>query len=116
MPTVVEPVLEYANDFSHCSVTGGHVYRGSMPALQGAYIYSDLCAGTLWFADNDGGWNATEWNQTLGGATAYGLDEQGELYVGTGGEILTFTSATRALFADGFETGDLSDWDAFTGP
>lgn len=114
-PTTVDPVLEYGHGISNCSITGGHVYRGSMPALQGAYVYADLCSGNLWFADNDGGWNATLWNQTIGGATAFGLDEQGELYVGAGGQVLTFTSDTRALFADGFESGDVGDWDGSAG-
>jgi glucose/arabinose dehydrogenase len=44
----VPPVHEYDNDGARCSVTGGHVYRGSaIPALQGAYLFSDFCDGTI---------------------------------------------------------------------
>jgi glucose/arabinose dehydrogenase len=44
----VPPVFEYDNDGARCSITGGHVYRGSaIPALQGAYLFSDFCDGTI---------------------------------------------------------------------
>jgi glucose/arabinose dehydrogenase len=44
----VPPVHEYDNDGARCSVTGGYVYRGSaIPELQGAYLFSDFCDGTL---------------------------------------------------------------------
>jgi glucose/arabinose dehydrogenase len=40
------PVYEYGHGSAGCSVTGGVVYRGStIPALRGAYVYSDYCAG-----------------------------------------------------------------------
>ena len=35
-----------------CSVIGGVVYRGdAIPALRGAYLFSDYCCGTLWAID-----------------------------------------------------------------
>lgn len=45
------PAFEYehgANDANGCSITGGHVYRGSAIAeLAGHYFYSDYCKGFL---------------------------------------------------------------------
>jgi glucose/arabinose dehydrogenase len=46
----VAPLLDYAHgeDGERCGVTGGVVYRGSaIPALTGAYLYSDLCDGVV---------------------------------------------------------------------
>lgn len=43
---LVPPVLEYAHG-DRCAVAGGAVYRGdAIPALRGAYLYSDLCDGS----------------------------------------------------------------------
>lgn len=46
----VPPVFEYGRPagVGRCAVTGGHVYRGSrIPALRGAYVFADYCAGRL---------------------------------------------------------------------
>lgn len=49
------PVAEYGHA-QGCSITGGHVYRGSaIPALAGAYLYADYCSGTLWGLRYEGG-------------------------------------------------------------
>jgi len=43
----VPPVHDYAHG-PGCSITGGHVYRGTaLPQLVGAYIFSDWCDGEL---------------------------------------------------------------------
>ena len=48
---VTMPVAEYPHA-EGCSVIGGVVYRGTaIPALRGAYLYSDFCSGTLWAID-----------------------------------------------------------------
>ena len=48
---VTMPVTEYAHG-AGCSVIGGVVYRGdAIPALRGAYLFSDYCSGTLWAID-----------------------------------------------------------------
>ncbi|MGN6695872.1 MAG: PQQ-dependent sugar dehydrogenase, partial [Aquihabitans sp.] len=44
----VPPVFEYTHDDGNCSITGGFVYRGkAIPALEGAYLFADYCAGRL---------------------------------------------------------------------
>ena len=42
------PVFTYPHADGGCSITGGYVYRGSaIPALFGAYLFADYCAGDL---------------------------------------------------------------------
>jgi glucose/arabinose dehydrogenase len=51
---VTMPVTEYGHG-AGCSVIGGVVYRGAaIPALRGAYLFSDYCTGTLWAIDAGG--------------------------------------------------------------
>lgn len=43
------PVVDYARDGGHCSVTGGYVGRGEAAGtLTGYYVYGDYCSGTVW--------------------------------------------------------------------
>lgn len=42
------PVVEYGHTVGNCSVTGGFVYRGSIPSLRGTYLYGDFCSGMIW--------------------------------------------------------------------
>ncbi len=44
---LIGPVTEYGRDLG-CSITGGHVYRGTAVAgLAGWYLFSDFCSGIL---------------------------------------------------------------------
>ena len=46
--TMVSPVATYQHTNGKCSVTGGYVYRGNeIPALNGTYLYGDLCTGNV---------------------------------------------------------------------
>ncbi len=46
--TYTDPVDSYQHNNGACSVTGGYVYRGTeIPALQGTYLYGDLCTGDV---------------------------------------------------------------------
>ncbi len=86
---LIPPVAEYGHDRG-CSVTGGVVYRGSMPAWQGIYLYADYCRGTLWGLLNaDGQWQAQALFETGSNITTFGQDEMGEVYFASdGGQVL----------------------------
>jgi hypothetical protein len=77
------PVTEYSHTLG-CSVTGGHVYRGSSyPALQGHYFYGDFCSGRLFdlYYSQANGWVSTQLLDTSYNITTFGESESGELYL-----------------------------------
>jgi glucose/arabinose dehydrogenase len=79
------PVLNYDHLEGRCSVTGGYVYRGSMPEWQGIYFYGDFCAGTIWglihLTDpNQKPWQSRALFQTTANITTFGQDPSGEIY------------------------------------
>ncbi|HVE90732.1 MAG TPA: PQQ-dependent sugar dehydrogenase [Actinomycetota bacterium] len=83
-PNHVPPIHEYANDRGTCAVTGGYVYRGTrIPSLQGTYVYSDYCLGTLRGLRQVAGTKVSD--ADLGAAAplvaSFGEDGSGELYV-----------------------------------
>src|SRR5687768_16139991 len=54
---MIDPVAEYSHAEGGCSVTGGYVYRGSLPEWNGIYIYADYRTGMIWgLIQVDGGW------------------------------------------------------------
>lgn len=79
----VDPVWEYGRNRG-CSVTGGHVYRGSDIAdLTGAYVFGDLCASRLWAVSVAGGAIAFRdlgIDVPGGDLVSFGQDADGELY------------------------------------
>ncbi len=82
-PGLLLPVAEYSHSTGDgCSITGGYVYRGSMPEWNGIYLYGDYCTGYVWgLILSNGVWQ----NQRLFEAgvtiTSFGQDEAGELYL-----------------------------------
>jgi glucose/arabinose dehydrogenase len=77
------PVIEYDHS-QGCSITGGHVYRGSQfPGLYGAYIYGDYCSGRIWahWPDAPNGPVTRAMLDSRMTLTSFGEDEQGELYL-----------------------------------
>jgi len=76
------PVAEYTHD-DGCSITGGHVYRGSdYPALTGKYFFGDFCSGMIWSLSAAGvDWTMTLELETSSWITSFGEDEAGELYL-----------------------------------
>ena len=89
------PVAEYSHPDGGCSVTGGFVYRGSMPEWNGIYLYGDYCTGFIWGLikpESGSDWQNQLLFQTNQRITAFGQDESGELYlISDGGEILRLT-------------------------
>ncbi|HMZ08331.1 MAG TPA: PQQ-dependent sugar dehydrogenase [Anaerolineales bacterium] len=80
-PDLLLPVVEYSHN-SGCSVTGGYVYRGSMPEWSGVYLYGDYCSGIVWgLIPVDGQWQAQALFETGVTITSFGEDEAGELYL-----------------------------------
>lgn len=66
-----------------CSVTGGYVYRGaSFAGLQGIYLFSDFCSGTIWgLRQGVAGWERADLLASGMQVASFGEDEAGELYL-----------------------------------
>ncbi len=104
------PVIDYSHGgFTHCSVTGGFVYRGcDNPDLIGHYIYADYCSGRFWsiVSDGAGGWTDQEVGSFNGyDISTFGEDVNGELYTArlTQGRIYKVNS-TNAVSVDVAQT------------
>jgi glucose/arabinose dehydrogenase len=82
------PVLEYDHS-KGCSITGGFVYRGRrIPEIQGQYFYADFCNSWLRSFAFANGRVTDEHDWAVGrvsGATSFGEDGAGELYICTSG-------------------------------
>lgn len=79
----IPPIFEYDHQ-QGCAVIGGMVYRGQrLAALQGRYLYTDYCSGTLWALTQDNGRfvSNAQVGQIPGSPTSFGADSEGELYV-----------------------------------
>jgi glucose/arabinose dehydrogenase len=79
------PVAEYAHD-AGCAVIGGVVVHDpKQPRMDGGYIFSDSCSGTLWMldpvADADGKSPATIVGQTGVSVSSINDDEDGTVYL-----------------------------------
>ncbi|MEZ4520282.1 MAG: PQQ-dependent sugar dehydrogenase [Thermomicrobiales bacterium] len=84
-PDYKAPIFEYPRgQDGGCVIIGGSVYRGpAIPALQGAYLYSDFCSGVVSAAwlDGDNGWQTLPLADLPGLVSSFGEDGSGELYV-----------------------------------
>jgi glucose/arabinose dehydrogenase len=75
------PIAQYGHSGGNCSVTGGHVYRGSVWAdLVGHYVLGDFCSGRLWTITS-GGAALVLHRDTSASITSFGVGENGELYM-----------------------------------
>jgi Glucose / Sorbosone dehydrogenase len=114
--TFVEPIMVYPHTNGNCSITGGFRYRGCIQGLRGVYVFGDYCTAKVFFGteDSPGVWSFSEWDDLGGSLFGFGEDEDGELYLLQGGDVLRFESASDcvlgAIFSDGFESGDTSRW------
>jgi glucose/arabinose dehydrogenase len=88
-PDFTEPVAEYSHPEGGCSVTGGYVYRGSMPEWNGIYLYGDYCTGMIWGLIHGGsGWQKQQLFDVDYTITSFGQDQSGEIYlVSDGGGV-----------------------------
>lgn len=81
-PGLLLPAAEYSHTEGGCSVTGGYVYRGSMPEWQGIYLYGDYCTGKVWgLFPSNGSWQSQVMFETGVTLTSFGQDESGEIYL-----------------------------------
>ena len=82
---LVFPIHVYDHELG-CSVTGGHVYRGSAIAqLAGAYVFGDYCTGRIWALtiDDEGADTREELEVSVPqfSLVSFGEDASGEIYV-----------------------------------
>lgn len=83
--TVFEPpVAEYSQSAQRCSITGGYVYRGwRWPTLDGIYFFADYCSGEIFSLTetSPGVFAQTMELDASFNISAFGQDEEGEVYV-----------------------------------
>ena len=80
----VLPITEYDHSGGRCAITGGYVYRGvNFPSLYGWYFYADYCSHTVFglYHYPDGSLDTLTPVSTSYWLSAFGEDEQGELYL-----------------------------------
>ncbi len=80
----VMPQLPLSHDDGYCSVIGGAVVRTpTLPALQGWYVFSDYCEGTIRAARirADGTARLRDLGASLPSVTAFGTSADGTLHV-----------------------------------
>ncbi len=116
-PGNVEPVYDYfhfgeggAPPFQGNSVTGGYIYRGPDPTLQGKYVFADFISAKIWMFDpaNPYGTVTNITPQLLPSAgsvqviTTFFEDSVGNLYMGTlNGDV--FRLKTNVVKAGDFQ-------------
>jgi glucose/arabinose dehydrogenase len=109
------PIHEYTHDDGRCSVTGGYVYRGAIPGLQGRYFFADFCTGEIWsFNPTLGAVDLIEHTAALqpaagsiGNVGGFGEDGFGELYIvdrapSGNGEVYKIVTPVSGYLLDGF--------------
>ena len=94
----VAPRFEYSHSAGRCSITGGHVYRGSQGSLPlGGYVFGDYCTGEIFLWD---GSTQSVLRDTTLNISAFGEDEDGEIYVvGLGGTVSRIAPTVPCTFS-----------------
>jgi glucose/arabinose dehydrogenase len=90
------PTTEYGHN-AGCSITGGVVARGSA-LLDGGYLFSDYCSGTIWAIDASRAESRTPTVIGDSGASvsSFGVGEDGTIYVtDLAGRLLRLKAASR---------------------
>ena len=116
-PNLTDPVFDYPRDIGK-SVTGGYVYHGPAPGLEGAYFFGDFVSGrifTLRMANGVPAENTVDRTAQIVGAdlsfiTSFGTDNAGNLYVVTfGGAIYRLDPGAAAGDAADMIDGGIGD-------
>ena len=86
--TYTPAVAEYNHQgFTHCSITGGYVYRGPVSgfANYGVYLYADYCSRRVQGTWYDGNFNinTADFGYLASNPTSFGEDAEGNMYVAT---------------------------------
>ncbi len=109
--TGVLPVLEYLHTGGRCSIEGGYRYRGPVTSLNGLYSYGDFCTGEVWLGQegSPGSWTSeVVFNLMNSSLTAFGEDQQGNVYIVTRNEgLLRFAGDEVFILVDGFEDPEI---------
>jgi glucose/arabinose dehydrogenase len=121
-PSLIAPVHDYTHTAAPnggYSVTGGYVYRGQSPGLQGVYLFADFVTNQLWSFRVENGVKLDFANRTaqllpdigsVGNIASFAEDAAGNLYVlGLGGQIHRLDPGAAA--GDGNDIVDGADGD-----
>jgi hypothetical protein len=115
-PLLTPPVHDYAHAGGNCSITGGFVHRGLVPAIQGEYLFGDYCSGRIWAIDAD--FEVRELTSELGAAggqafqlTGFGEDAFGATYVVLRNGSIHRVVAAAAECGDGIDNDGDGDVD-----
>ncbi len=113
--TLALPIHEYGHTGGNCSITGGHVYRGTaIPELEGHYVFGDYCSARVWALEYDGQdvvqlielTQFVNGDGRVGALTAVSEDDFGELYLIDGeGDIYRIIRDPSAVDNDDVDTG-----------
>ena len=78
---LILPITEYSHSEGN-AVIGGFVYHGSgIPTLQDVYVFGDFGTGKIWgLQESSGTWTRTLLASTGKNISAFGRDQNGELY------------------------------------
>jgi glucose/arabinose dehydrogenase len=120
----VFPIWEYSHVGGNCSITGGYVYRGcQIPALQGAYFFTDFCSSQIWtfnYAGSGVVQPANVINRTaqlapggglsLNSMASFGEDAYGDLYITeTSGEVYKIIPGAGTSIGTDCDTNGFAD-------
>jgi glucose/arabinose dehydrogenase len=100
------PLLDYPRT-DGSSISGGFMFRGPYPDMQGTYWFGDFGSSRVWYTSEPamGVWPKTQFT-THSGVVGFGEDEAGNLYsVSINGNIRKFVSAFTGPADDIFENG-----------
>lgn len=137
-PSLIAPIHEYSHvgaPNGGNSITGGYVYRGPIPELQGVYFFADFVSKQIWSFRYDGATKTEFQNRTTslapvagnigniasfaedGAGNLYIIDYDGELYrLATGNLLFTAGNDTinfNAVLAEDYLAG--TQYDALAG-